>query len=108
MNYTRFLLAGFLALAACGGIDETKKISELTADEKKSLCEEGVEATGSAPKDCGGGVTFTPNTQAECEAGGSSSNCTVKQVRDCNDSLGGDVCKVLATPECQALVACSG
>ncbi len=105
MNYTRFLFAGFLALAACGGIDETKKISELTAEEKKSLCEEGLAAQGTAPKECGQGVTITPNTQAECEA--SNSNCTVKQVRACDDSLGGDICKILATAECTALVQCS-
>lgn len=105
MNYTRFLFAGFLALAACGGIDENKKISELTADEKKTLCEENVSAQGGAAKDCGNGITVTPDTQAECEAG--TSNCTVKQVRACSDSLGGDVCKVLATDECKALIACA-
>lgn len=108
MISTRLLFVGFLALAACGGIDENKKISELTADEKKTLCEESVSAQGTEPKDCGNGFTFTPKSQADCESTGGTSSCTVKQVRACNDALGGDVCKILATPECTALVQCSG
>jgi len=104
MNYARFVFAGFLSLAACGGLDENEMASKLDADGHKALCEEIVAAQG-APKDCGSGITVTPKTQAQCEAA-ASVDCTVKQIRACNDSIGGDICKLFTTAECMALGPC--
>jgi hypothetical protein len=97
--------------AACGGdsdssgIERSRTVSSLSADEQMTLCEFVVEAAGGAGAEftCGDDVTVTVNTVSECLSDfGADNSCTVGLLEDCANS---DPCDI---EPCLPLLECSG
>jgi len=112
------LMTAAFGLAACGGddddssgIDRSKKVTALTTDERKTLCEWGVEAQGGAGKmtKCGD-ITITVKPAADCIAQAmtfpASCALTVAQVEDCSKATGENACTSLTAPACLAFLDC--
>lgn len=87
-------------------LDRSALVGDLSAEERAEFCRRLTAAQGEDTVTCSEEVEITPNTQQECEADTSGGACTVGQVLDCMDSLDGDLCNILVTPECQALFEC--
>lgn len=110
------------SLAACGGddsgggssgVDSSKKLNTLTADERQDVCEAFAAAQGSVQsKDCGDGITITVQTTAECvsslSAVSASCTATVANVEACGDAAGDDLCSLISSPSCAFLFQCAG
>lgn len=95
-------------LFACGsgsGVDSSKYLDELTADEAASLCEYYLDKTGTEAKTCGA-ITFTPRTQEQCVAD-ARPHCTVELLETCADALGDDTCELFTKEECAPYFACA-
>lgn len=108
------------SLAACGGddsgpshtsgVDSSKKLTALNADEQQEVCHLLVGAqSGVQSKDCGDNVTITALTEMQCVAtfGSLLSSCTatVADLEACSDATAEDLCN-LASPTCAFLFAC--
>ena len=115
----RFAPLFFVALAACGGgdsgssgVDGSKKLIELSADERTQLCEFMVDAEGGAgnSKMCGDGITVTVKSAADCVAGFGQFKATCAATGDnaesCANAVGDDVCNLISSSSCSFLIQC--
>jgi len=107
-------------VAACGGggggptssgVDPTKPVVGLTADEVMTMCSWSVDAQGGAGyvSDCGDGFTITTQTVAECVTSFEAATCsaTVGDIEACVNAMDGDGCRVLTETACEPLLACA-
>ena len=99
--------------AATSGVDPDKTIGELTANEKKSLCDWQAALHGGYGKKttCDGNTSVSaPKSQAECVQDLNLPTCqaTVAQAEACIEVDAKDPCAlaILTAPECEPLVAC--
>jgi hypothetical protein len=112
-----FMVIAFLA--ACSdsdsssgsGVDQNKKLIELTSSERQQLCEYMVEAQGGVhSKMCGDGLTITVMSASECDEGfaGFAPSCaaTVDHAEACGEAAGDDLCNLLSSPSCGFLFEC--
>ena len=109
--HTSLALIGLLLATGCGegsGVDTSKFIDELTPAELQQLCEWGeAEQGGAREVSCGENTTTSVKSAAECAADTDLPHCTVSNLEDCINSIGGDPCKILSTQECATYVQCS-
>lgn len=105
------------SLAACGssgsGVDTSKKLTALSADERQQLCEYMVEVEGGVhSKTCGDGITLTVRNATECATGfasfSASCTATVENAEACAEAAGDDLCNLLTSPACSFLFQCAG
>src|SRR5262245_4554057 len=108
----RYMMIFVLLISALGcgggsGVDGGKYLNELTPDDLAKICQYGVDKQG-APgmKDCGNGTSTTVKTVDECKAD-TPPHCTVSVFEACVESIGGDACKLLSTPECATYIQCA-
>lgn len=109
------LFTASLSLAACGGgggdsgLDSSKELGTLTADELSTLCEYVVSASPSEPVECDG-FTYEPTTQTECESDPFPETCTatVGNAEACADAIGDDPCTAFESAACADLLECFG
>jgi hypothetical protein len=105
-----------LALVACGGgggtarpnVDGNKRLADLTPSELDALCSWEEATTGGARTvDCGGGLTVTFKSKAQCAAALPPASCqaTVGQTEDCIDALDANPCS-FGGSACEPLLAC--
>lgn len=118
MTKLGLLLATAFLAAACGGddggsgVDSGKTLGALSASEQTALCEHIVEVQGGAGhvSDCGGGVTVTTDTVAECVTGfadlAATCAATVGQAETCAAAIGAAPCTFEGSPECTAVITC--
>ena len=111
------IIAGALALGACGGdgggsgVDGAKPIISMTVSEKQTFCEWLVAEQGGPDHvtECGGGVSVTTQTVAECVAGFAdfSPTCaaTVAQGEACAIAVGAAPCS-FGGEACAPIFAC--
>jgi hypothetical protein len=105
-----------MVIAACGGgIDGSKKLSELTLEETKDACLELVDDYPEKTVDCGGGVTITVGfTTAECNDNSvapATCTATVDDARDCTEQLYNNTANTICMDKplpasCMKLQAC--
>lgn len=102
-------------LVACGGPSDSTKITELSDDEAKDLCEEMVDANPQRMVTCMG-VTITVGlSAASCSdppTPNPSCQATVGEARDCNEDQGdqteADICAGMIPSSCAKLAQCGG
>jgi hypothetical protein len=107
-----------LVLMACGGgsgVDDSKKLSDLSADESKDLCEELADSFPEKTVDCDGQMITIGYDKADCagtiEPPPASCTATAGDVRDCADALSAlsdeQVCTATDLPAaCAAISDC--
>lgn len=114
------LLLAALLIGACGGddgggssgVDSSKQIKDLSADEIMAECEWGVATQGGAGHTtmCGEGAEVTTSTVAECvaEVNAYKANCTatVAQLEACTEAIADNPCE-LGGSACTAIFACA-
>lgn len=96
------------------GVDSSKPLSALTADEKGKLCDWNAAQAGGYGKTmtCSDGTDASNDAnQAECVADIPSCSATVGQFETCTMavvtvSLCDQIAKILTATECKAVVAC--
>lgn len=97
------------ALVGCGGVDDSKKLSELSTDESKDVCDELADDYPEKTVTCDG-VMFT--IKVNCDGQVASPNCTatVGDARDCSAALyvQAEACMIDAPlpPACAKLAGC--
>lgn len=89
------------------GVARGKYLDELTAAERRSLCEWATPALGGPGESECGGLTIRTPTVAECVEDENQVHCTVAQTEDCVRSTGGDRCRSLSSEACLAYLACA-
>jgi hypothetical protein len=104
-----------LSLFACGGgggsgLDSDKRLSELTEAELLDLCEYIIDEGPSEPVECDDGVTYTPQTAAECAEDAFPESCTatVANAEACAEAIGEDVCTAFEDSRCAWIFECIG
>jgi hypothetical protein len=116
----KLILVGALLVGACGGdgggssgVDSTKQIKDLSADERMSECEWGVAEQGGAGKmtNCGNGLTVTVKPVADCVTqmgvyAMHGCTATVAQLEACTTALGANACD-LSNSACAPIFACA-
>lgn len=119
---SRFIILASLvigSLSACGdsasssgsGVTGSKRLSELTSSERDDLCSYSFDASGGAhSKMCGGGITISTQSVADCTTGlaAVSASCavTVDTAESCAEAIGSDLCNTLSSSDCLALFVC--
>ncbi|HUQ06730.1 MAG TPA: hypothetical protein VM261_29710 [Kofleriaceae bacterium] len=106
--------------AACGpfagafsgpGVDANKRPSELTADERETLCAYMLDQAGGAgaQEQCSSDLTVTNGNLTECVNGLGDITCaiTVGGIVDCYDAVNSP-CDILTAAECSSFRTCSG
>jgi hypothetical protein len=96
------------------GVESSKPLSALSADEKGKLCDWNAAQAGGYGKtmSCSDGTDASNDAnQAECVADVPSCSATVAQFEACTKAavtvpLCDQIAKILTASECQALVAC--
>ncbi|HEY5950152.1 MAG TPA: hypothetical protein VIV40_31870 [Kofleriaceae bacterium] len=107
------------SLAACSdsgsgsgsGVDTTKKLNQLSGDERQQLCEYMVEAEGGVhSKMCGDGLNITVQSATECTSSlatfSASCTATVDNAEACAEAAGDDLCNLLSSQACSFLFQC--
>lgn len=86
-----FLLASALLIGCGGGVSDSKKLSDLTAEEAKDACLEAAADFPERTVDCGDGIMLTVGVaEADCNtAGPADAGCTatVGDARACFDAM---------------------
>lgn len=111
------MLAIVMVLVGCGGggVDGSKKLSELSAAEAKDACLELAEDFPEKTVSCGDGVTITVGVStAECNSetpAPGTCTATVDDLRTCTDALysqpDADLCMDKPLPAaCEKLTSC--
>ncbi|MBX3258412.1 MAG: hypothetical protein KF782_01760 [Labilithrix sp.] len=100
--------------AATSGVDPDKTVGELSASEKKQLCDWQADVSGGYGKTtkCDDGVSVsTPKDQAACVQRMNLPSCaaTIAEVEACLKLDAKDPCAlaILSAPECEPLRACA-
>ncbi|MBX3225089.1 MAG: hypothetical protein KF795_31520 [Labilithrix sp.] len=100
--------------AATSGVDPDKTVGELSANDKKKLCDWQAAVSGGYGKTtkCDDGLsTSTPKSQAACVQRLNLPSCaaTIAQVEACITLDAQDPCAfaILSAPECEPLRACA-
>lgn len=78
------------ALVGCGGVDDSKKLSELSTEEAKDVCLELVDDYPEKTVTCSGATITIGLTAADCDGETpASANCTatVGDTRDCTAAI---------------------
>ena len=115
----KLIMVGALLVGACGGddggsgVDSTKQIKDLSADERMQECEFGVATQGGAGKttQCGNGVSVTVKSVSDCVAqmgvyAMHGCTATIAQLDACNAAIGADPCN-FGGSACQPILACA-
>ena len=91
------------------GVDRSKYLDQLTADEIRELCSFLIASEGgSGDRTCGDAGAFHVYTLDQCASGSLGSfHCQVALVEDCLTSLQGDVCRVFGSSACKTYVECA-
>lgn len=109
-------LAATLVLSACGsdsksGVDSSKYVDELTADDVAKLCDWYTSELGGARQVmCGAELTVTVNSTDECKSedfGMGAPHCQVSVLEACVEALGGDPCKLFSAEACGTYLECA-
>lgn len=102
-------------MIACGGPSDSTKITDLSTDEAKDLCEESVDANPERTITCSGVMLTVGLSSADCADPGTpptSCTATVGDVRDCNEAQGNqteaEICAGTIPAACEALLSCEG
>lgn len=113
-------IAAGVCTAACGpfagafagpGVDASKRPSELTADERETLCIYMLDQAGGAgaQEQCSSDLTFENGTLTECVGSIGQVSCaiTVGGIVDCYDAVNSP-CDILTAASCSAWRSCIG
>ena len=111
------LIASIVACSDSGsssgsGVEPTKKLTTLDANERQQLCEYMVEAEGGVhSKTCGDGLTISVKSAADCAnsltAFNASCTATVDNAESCAEAAGDDLCNLVSSPSCTFLFQCA-
>jgi hypothetical protein len=106
----------FAALAGCGssgtgsGVSGDKKLNALGSMERDMVCSYVVNTEGVRTKMCGN-VRVTSLSTAQCIASlvsvTTSCTATVDTAESCAESGVDDLCQLVSSPSCIALIACA-
>jgi hypothetical protein len=114
----RILSLSLLALPffiACGGPSDSTKITELSDEEAKDLCEEAIDSNPERTVTCMGVMITVGLTSADCAdpmEPNPSCTATVGDARACNEAQGdqteAQICAGDFPAACAKIVQCSG
>lgn len=100
---------------ACGGPSDSDKISDLSTDEAKDLCEEFVDDNPERTVTCMGVMITVGLSSADCasqDEPGASCTATVGDARACNSAQAAqteaEICTGMFPAACAKLAQCGG
>ena len=112
------IMAAAVGVAACGGdegsgVDRGKRVTALTADERRDVCEwSTAELGGEGHTTQCGDTTFKVEPTSECieDSANYPASCTltVGQLEDCTAAMAAAPCTGLASPACAPIFNCIG